>query len=113
MEEYTQRVQEKVQLRQEFHSKFRNISRIMDCVGCDKCRLWGKVRGRRRCRASPAALTSPHRWGQLQILGIGTALKVRSSAAGAAGAALTLRSALRRSYSPTRPGRCRRCSGTR
>jgi hypothetical protein len=23
--------------------KFRNITRIMDCVGCDKCRLWGKV----------------------------------------------------------------------
>ena len=23
--------------------KFRNITRIMDCVGCDKCRLWGKI----------------------------------------------------------------------
>ena len=23
--------------------KFRNITKIMDCVGCDKCRLWGKV----------------------------------------------------------------------
>lgn len=22
---------------------FRNVTRIMDCVGCDKCRLWGKV----------------------------------------------------------------------
>lgn len=22
---------------------FLNISRIMDCVGCFKCRLWGKV----------------------------------------------------------------------
>lgn len=22
---------------------FRNISQIMDCVGCDKCRLWGKL----------------------------------------------------------------------
>ncbi|KAI8868282.1 endoplasmic reticulum oxidoreductin 1 [Ramicandelaber brevisporus] len=22
---------------------FRNVSRIMDCVGCEKCRLWGKV----------------------------------------------------------------------
>jgi phosphoribosylaminoimidazole-succinocarboxamide synthase len=30
------------------------VSRIMDCVGCDKCRLWGK----------------------LQISGLGTALKV-------------------------------------
>ena len=34
--------------------RFRNISSIMDCVGCEKCRLWGK----------------------LQILGIGTAIKV-------------------------------------
>ncbi|KAH7929869.1 endoplasmic oxidoreductin [Leucogyrophana mollusca] len=30
-------------LKQEFKEHFRNVSRIMDCVGCDKCRLWGKV----------------------------------------------------------------------
>ncbi|KAF9820371.1 hypothetical protein IEO21_01380 [Rhodonia placenta] len=30
-------------LREEFKEHFRNVSRIMDCVGCDKCRLWGKV----------------------------------------------------------------------
>ena len=41
-------------LRAEFLSNFRNVSRIMDCVGCEKCRLWGK----------------------LQLLGIGTALKI-------------------------------------
>ncbi|CAJ0745198.1 2693_t:CDS:10 [Entrophospora sp. SA101] len=41
-------------LKEEFKSRFRNVSRIMDCVGCDKCRLWGKV----------------------QISGIGTALKI-------------------------------------
>jgi len=34
--------------------KFRNITRIMDCVDCEKCRLWGK----------------------LQITGLGTALKI-------------------------------------
>ena len=38
----------------EFKKNFRNISRIIDCVGCEKCRLHGK----------------------LQILGIGTALKI-------------------------------------
>lgn len=32
-----------IKLKQDFKEKFRNISRIMDCVGCDKCRLWGKV----------------------------------------------------------------------
>ncbi|KAI1712015.1 endoplasmic reticulum oxidoreductin 1 (ERO1) domain-containing protein [Ditylenchus destructor] len=41
-------------LREEFRQHFMNISRIMDCVGCDKCRLWGK----------------------LQTHGMGTALKI-------------------------------------
>jgi len=30
-------------LKEEFKQQFRNVSRIMDCIGCDKCRLWGKV----------------------------------------------------------------------
>jgi ERO1-like protein alpha len=38
----------------EFRGAFRNISMIMDCVACEKCRLWGK----------------------LQFLGVGTALRV-------------------------------------
>ncbi|CAN0331265.1 unnamed protein product, partial [Ectocarpus fasciculatus] len=41
-------------LKQEFMHKFHNISRIMDCVGCEKCKLWGK----------------------LETLGLGTALKI-------------------------------------
>ncbi|PKI85407.1 hypothetical protein MVES_000123 [Malassezia vespertilionis] len=43
-----------LQLKEDFRSHFMNVSRIMDCVGCDKCRLWGK----------------------LQFAGIGTALKL-------------------------------------
>lgn len=43
-----------INLKNEFREKFLNISRIMDCVGCDKCRLWGK----------------------LQTQGMGTALKI-------------------------------------
>ncbi|KAJ9124003.1 hypothetical protein QFC22_000795 [Naganishia vaughanmartiniae] len=43
-----------VELRDQFKYNFRNVSRILDCTGCDKCRLWGK----------------------LQISGIGTALKI-------------------------------------
>ena len=43
-----------VELKEDFRNRFRNVSRIMDCVGCDKCRLWGK----------------------LQTNGFGTALKV-------------------------------------
>jgi len=34
--------------------QFKNVSRIMDCVSCEKCRLWGKI----------------------QITGLGTALKI-------------------------------------
>lgn len=40
--------------KEQFRHHFRNISRIMDCVGCEKCRLWGKV----------------------QTQGMGTALKI-------------------------------------
>jgi hypothetical protein len=38
----------------EFREKIYNISRIMDCVGCQRCRLWGK----------------------LQIMGLGTAFRI-------------------------------------
>lgn len=30
-------------LKEEFKEHFRNVSSIMDCVGCMRCRLWGKV----------------------------------------------------------------------
>lgn len=30
-------------LKNQFRDHFRNVTRIMDCVGCEKCRLWGKV----------------------------------------------------------------------
>ncbi|XP_063146602.1 ERO1-like protein alpha [Candoia aspera] len=45
---------EAAKLKEEFRLHFRNISRIMDCVECLKCRLWGK----------------------LQTQGLGTALKI-------------------------------------
>jgi len=38
----------------EFKNKFREISHLMDCMGCEGCKLWGK----------------------LQVTGIGTALKI-------------------------------------
>lgn len=41
-------------LKDEFRARFRNVSAIMDCVGCDRCRMWGK----------------------LQTIGYGTALKI-------------------------------------
>lgn len=46
--------QQKMDLKEDFRLKFRNISQIMNCVSCERCRLWGK----------------------LQILGFGTAIKI-------------------------------------
>lgn len=51
---YWRNLEEKQILREEFRQKFRNITRIMDCVACEKCRVWGK----------------------LQILGLGTSIKI-------------------------------------
>ena len=45
------------QLLASFKKNFRNISLLMDCLGCERCKVWGK----------------------LQITGIGTALKVLTS----------------------------------
>jgi len=42
------------ELEQQLQVAFHNITRIMDCVGCEKCKMWGK----------------------LQILGIATSLKI-------------------------------------
>ncbi|KAA8514902.1 hypothetical protein F0562_018081 [Nyssa sinensis] len=52
--------QSEPELKQELQRQFRNISALMDCVGCEKCRLWGK----------------------LQVLGLGTALKILFSVDG-------------------------------
>ena len=30
-------------LKVEFREHFKNITRVMDCVTCDKCKLWGKL----------------------------------------------------------------------
>jgi ERO1-like protein alpha len=52
-----------LKLKNDFVQHFRNVSLILDCVTCEKCKLWGK----------------------LQVLGVGTALKVlMSEGAGAA-----------------------------
>jgi len=45
---------DKLTLKRQFKAHFRNLSSILDCIGCEKCRLHAK----------------------LQVLGLGTALKV-------------------------------------
>ncbi|KAF4318592.1 hypothetical protein JM18_001990 [Phytophthora kernoviae] len=54
LDQLAQAKQEKEQLEVQFREKFQNVSRIMDCVTCEKCRLWGK----------------------LQTMGLGTAIKI-------------------------------------
>jgi hypothetical protein len=31
------------EIKDEFRSKFKNVTKLMDCVTCDRCRLWGKI----------------------------------------------------------------------
>ena len=30
-------------LKQDLQQHFQNITMVMDCVGCEKCKLWGKL----------------------------------------------------------------------
>lgn len=53
-DEFIDAKEQKRQLEVQFREKFLNVSRIMDCVTCEKCRLWGKI----------------------QTMGLGTALKI-------------------------------------
>uniref|UniRef100_A0A8C5Q7W8 ERO1-like protein alpha n=1 Tax=Leptobrachium leishanense TaxID=445787 RepID=A0A8C5Q7W8_9ANUR len=71
-------------LKMEFRSHFRNISRIMDCVGCFKCRLWGKLqvgartvrRGARTVRRRILCVFVRNIVFLSQTQGLGTALKI-------------------------------------
>ena len=31
------------ELRKQLQASFHNITAVMDCVGCEKCKLWGKL----------------------------------------------------------------------
>ena len=39
-------------LRQQLQASFQNITSIMDCVGCEKCKLWGKLQLLGECVSS-------------------------------------------------------------
>ena len=32
-----------VELKHDLQKHFQNITLVMDCVGCEKCKLWGKL----------------------------------------------------------------------
>ncbi|TKS70466.1 ERO1-like protein alpha [Collichthys lucidus] len=54
---------EAAKLKEDVRLAFLNISRIMDCVGCFKCRLWGKLQARTLIQ-------------QIATQGLGTSLKI-------------------------------------
>uniref|UniRef100_A0A1D1ZRV9 Endoplasmic oxidoreductin-1 n=2 Tax=Auxenochlorella protothecoides TaxID=3075 RepID=A0A1D1ZRV9_AUXPR len=51
-------------VKEQLRATFQNITRVMDCVGCEKCKMWGK----------------------LQFLGVATSLKILFSAEDCSGA---------------------------
>ncbi|KAF4529715.1 hypothetical protein B566_EDAN015344 [Ephemera danica] len=51
-----------LKLKHEFRQHFRNISRIMDCVGCDKCKLWGKLQVSNVFKTSSFIAFTTHSW---------------------------------------------------
>eukprot|EP00878_Enallax_costatus_P018555 GHUV01019537.1.p1 GENE.GHUV01019537.1~~GHUV01019537.1.p1 ORF type:complete len:338 (+),score=73.13 GHUV01019537.1:273-1286(+) len=42
-----------IELKETLQKTFQNITRIMDCVGCEKCKLWGKLQTLGRCIEVP------------------------------------------------------------
>lgn len=58
----TREPREHALLEQQLQTAFHNITKLMDCVGCEKCKMWGKV----------------------QMLGIATSLKILFSSSGTA-----------------------------
>jgi ERO1-like protein alpha len=51
-------------LKAQLQVAFRNITRIMDCVGCEKCKLWGKLQ-------TLGGLGLPRRAGRFPVFGSG------------------------------------------
>lgn len=53
----------------EFRQRFTRVSMIMDCIICEKCRLWGKIQtlGIGTALKILFALESPKRWRKLKL----------------------------------------------
>ncbi|CAM9018373.1 hypothetical protein WICANDRAFT_90413 [Wickerhamomyces anomalus NRRL Y-366-8] len=47
------------EIKEEFKSKFKNVTRLMDCVTCDRCRLWGKIQSTGYATALKILFESP------------------------------------------------------
>lgn len=47
------------EIKEEFRSKFKNVTRLMDCVTCDRCRLWGKIQSTGYATALKVLFESP------------------------------------------------------
>lgn len=47
------------EIKEEFKHKFKNVTRLMDCVTCDRCRLWGKIQSTGYATALKVLFESP------------------------------------------------------
>lgn len=54
-------------LKEEFRLHFKNVTRIMDCVGCEKCRLWGKLQTHGLATAMKI-LFSSDKWDKIPVI---------------------------------------------
>lgn len=55
------------QLKEEFRNKFKNITRIMDCVECERCRVWGKLQTTGLATALKILFTSD-KWDDVPVI---------------------------------------------
>ena len=62
------------ELKKMFKSNFMKISELMDCLGCERCKVWGKLQVTGEIRHLHS-IKSPFHF-IYTILGIGTALKI-------------------------------------
>ena len=85
------------ELKEDFRNRFRNVSRLMDCVGCDKCRLWGKLQTVGYRSQGPLRVRRAQEW-----------RKPAAAAHGAGGSGEHLGQSLQQSDGPQTDARSRR-----
>ena len=55
-------------LKEEIRNKFKNITRIMDCVGCERCKIWGKLQTTGIATALKILFSSHDDWSSVPVI---------------------------------------------
>ena len=64
------------ELLQMFRNNFMKISELMDCLGCERCKVWGKLQMTGQCQSHGLVQQNSVSFISSFIAGIGTALKI-------------------------------------